>query len=184
MCVIIDANVAAKVFGRPVHYEYAPLWKWIEQRDGRIVYGGPNRRALAKLNIVWRRLKTLWAADLAYCARTIKPCKRTSRIATSFRRPRGRSTRRRTTRASWGTTGYVEREERGPERDSPYRRRSMIRVVALFAELSHRCLEQRLVGRAVQGVAHLAGFQRLQDVRVGHLEIDRCVAFQAGFVPL
>ena len=65
MCVIIDANVAAEVFAFPVHNDYAPLWKWIDHKDGRIVYGGENRRELAELTNVRRRLKTLWDAGLA-----------------------------------------------------------------------------------------------------------------------
>ena len=65
MCVIIDANVAAEVFAFPVHDDYAPLWKWIHHKDGRIVYGGENRRELAKLTNVRQRLKTLWDAGLA-----------------------------------------------------------------------------------------------------------------------
>ena len=65
MCVIIDANVAAEVFAIPVHDDYAPLWKWIKHKDGRIVYGGRNRTELAKLNNVRGRLKTLWSAGRA-----------------------------------------------------------------------------------------------------------------------
>ena len=63
--MIIDADVAAEVFALPVHEDYAPLWKWIHHKDGRIVYGGRNFTELAKLNNVRRRLKTLWDAGLA-----------------------------------------------------------------------------------------------------------------------
>jgi predicted nucleic acid-binding protein len=66
MCVIIDANVAAEIFAIPVHEDYAPLWKWIEYKDGRIVYGGRNLKELARLNTVRQRLKTLWSAGRAF----------------------------------------------------------------------------------------------------------------------
>jgi len=66
MCVIIDANVAAEVFASPVQTDYVPLWTWIEHGGGRIVYGGKNRRELARLTDVRRRLKTLWSAGRAF----------------------------------------------------------------------------------------------------------------------
>jgi len=40
MCVIIDACVCALVFSPPPHADAVPLLDWIEQKDGRVVYGG------------------------------------------------------------------------------------------------------------------------------------------------
>lgn len=40
MCAIIDASVAGLVFTVPYRAEYVPLWRWIEEKDGKIVYGG------------------------------------------------------------------------------------------------------------------------------------------------
>jgi hypothetical protein len=48
MCIIIDADLAHKVFGVPLPHEYVPLWNWLTRKDGRIVFGGLNSRQLEK----------------------------------------------------------------------------------------------------------------------------------------
>jgi len=65
MCLIVDANVAARVFAIPCDTDYAPIWNWIEDRDGKLVYGGRNRTELERVGEARRRLFTLWQAGRA-----------------------------------------------------------------------------------------------------------------------
>ena len=65
MCIIIDANVASKVFAVPYLPDYIPLWKWIQDRDGKIVCGGKLREELEKITHVNRLLKQLFRAGKA-----------------------------------------------------------------------------------------------------------------------
>ena len=53
MCVIIDASVAGLVFSSPHHPNFKPLWNWLENKDGRIVYGG---YLVKELELVARRM--------------------------------------------------------------------------------------------------------------------------------
>ena len=67
MCVIIDADVAARVFAVPPEDDFAPLWKWIEHKSGKIVFGfagklGVEWKKLAKAK---RRLLQMWRAGQA-----------------------------------------------------------------------------------------------------------------------
>ena len=66
MCVIVDASVAGRVFSVPYEVDYAPLWRWLKEKDGKLVYGGqlakeldhlPNaKRILAELKSEGRAL--------------------------------------------------------------------------------------------------------------------------------
>jgi len=40
MCAIVDASVASLFFNDPVDPELAPLWSWINQRQGGLAIGG------------------------------------------------------------------------------------------------------------------------------------------------
>ena len=40
MCVIVDANMAGRFFGVPPDRDLFPLWKWIHEGKGVLVYGG------------------------------------------------------------------------------------------------------------------------------------------------
>ncbi len=40
MCVIVDADVAHLVFGSPADADYKPVFEWIANGKGAIVYGG------------------------------------------------------------------------------------------------------------------------------------------------
>ncbi len=39
MCLVIDANCFGLVFGKK-HKEFAPVWNWIYEGRGRMIYGG------------------------------------------------------------------------------------------------------------------------------------------------
>lgn len=47
MCLIVDANVAHVVLGRPAHEDSLPITRWLA-RGGRVVFGGENFRELLK----------------------------------------------------------------------------------------------------------------------------------------
>jgi len=66
MCVIIDASVAGLVFAIPSRPEYAPVWQWIEEKDGVIVYGGQLAQELGKVREGARRLRSLSQAGKAH----------------------------------------------------------------------------------------------------------------------
>ena len=40
MCIIVDASVAAGTFLNPPHPNAEPVIRWIEQQDGKLVFGG------------------------------------------------------------------------------------------------------------------------------------------------
>lgn len=40
MCVIVDASVAGLVFSVPHEPDFQPLWHWLEEKGGKLVYGG------------------------------------------------------------------------------------------------------------------------------------------------
>lgn len=65
MCIIIDANVAARIFAVPCEDDFAPLWDWIENKNGRMVFGGKHAAELRKVGRAARRLTELWRAGLA-----------------------------------------------------------------------------------------------------------------------
>jgi len=67
MCVIIDANVAGRAFAVPCEDDFAPLWKWIKKKDGKLVFGlggkfGEELRAMPNIK---RRVLWLWRDGLA-----------------------------------------------------------------------------------------------------------------------
>ncbi|MBI4699888.1 MAG: hypothetical protein HY744_01770 [Deltaproteobacteria bacterium] len=58
MCVIIDANLAAKVFGRTTSAAFRPIFDWLEH-DGRLVYGGRLSEELERVHAAARYLLEL-----------------------------------------------------------------------------------------------------------------------------
>ncbi len=46
MCIIIDANVRDKFFGKPIDPNAAPVMDWIVLSDGKMVVGGRLLREL------------------------------------------------------------------------------------------------------------------------------------------
>lgn len=65
MCVIIDADVAGRVFAVPCENDFAPLWEWIDCRSGKLVFGGKNGVELRRLSRVKGRLMEMWRAGQA-----------------------------------------------------------------------------------------------------------------------
>lgn len=65
MCAIVDASVAGLVFTVPYRPEYLPLWRWIEKKDGKIVYGGKLADELNRVPEAKRLLFRLKQAGLA-----------------------------------------------------------------------------------------------------------------------
>lgn len=54
MCVIIDANLAGKVFATPCDGDFKPLWDWVfdKQKQGSIVFGGHLAEELCRIRRV------------------------------------------------------------------------------------------------------------------------------------
>src|SRR4051812_429264 len=50
MCIIIDANQAASVFKTPFSGQFAPIFRWINDKNGRLVYGGKLKDELGKID--------------------------------------------------------------------------------------------------------------------------------------
>jgi predicted nucleic acid-binding protein len=65
MCIIVDANVASRVFAVPREDDFSPLWDWIENNNGKMVFGGKHGVELRRVGRVARRLTELWRAGLA-----------------------------------------------------------------------------------------------------------------------
>ena len=68
MCVIVDADVAALVFGNPPHEDFLLVFNWLydEQRNGVVVYGGHLTKELCEVGAVRRWLVRLNQAGRAY----------------------------------------------------------------------------------------------------------------------
>jgi predicted nucleic acid-binding protein len=54
MCVIIDANLAGKVFATPCDGDFKPLWDWVfdKRKQGSIVFGGHLAEELCRIRSV------------------------------------------------------------------------------------------------------------------------------------
>lgn len=57
MCIIIDASVAAITFSNSPHPNAAPVINWIEERDGKFVFGGQLANELYAIKKVRRYLR-------------------------------------------------------------------------------------------------------------------------------
>ncbi len=66
MCIIIDANIAPKIFSNPYQVNFRPIFDWCEKRDGCIVYGGKLKTELFQCDITKRFLKTYFDAGRAF----------------------------------------------------------------------------------------------------------------------
>ena len=65
MCLIVDANLASRVFASPSHPDFAPVLDWLDKRDGRIVFGGQLATELERLEKPRRYLRALLQAGRA-----------------------------------------------------------------------------------------------------------------------
>jgi hypothetical protein len=65
MCVIIDANLAGDAFRKPCHADLVPVWNWIMDRDGCVVYGGRLEDELGPVHDGGRLLMRLSQAGKA-----------------------------------------------------------------------------------------------------------------------
>ncbi|NQT11458.1 MAG: hypothetical protein HQ582_01835 [Planctomycetes bacterium] len=65
--MIIDADVAARAFALPREDDFAPVWEWIENGNGKLVFGSHGKLGseLRKLGKVKRRLLEMWRAGQA-----------------------------------------------------------------------------------------------------------------------
>jgi hypothetical protein len=54
MCVIIDANLAGKVFATPCDGDFKPLWDWVfdKRKQGCVVFGGHLAEELCRIRRV------------------------------------------------------------------------------------------------------------------------------------
>jgi len=66
VCVIVDANLTATFFNNPFAGDYAPVVRWITERDGRLVYGGKLKAELEKSVAARRLLLAWWRAGRAH----------------------------------------------------------------------------------------------------------------------
>lgn len=65
MCLIIDANSAASLFNQNQHPDAVPVFRWLEQGPGRLVYGGKLTDELSNNTKVGRWLLSLLRAGRA-----------------------------------------------------------------------------------------------------------------------
>jgi hypothetical protein len=65
MCVIVDANRASMVFGTPAHPDAKPIWAWLQNRGGVLVYGGKLAAELKRSARTGRLLAELKRASRA-----------------------------------------------------------------------------------------------------------------------
>ncbi len=67
MCLIVDANLAAVVFGDPPSDDFLPLIDWLTNanKDGKIVVGGQLAREVDRVNAARRFVKVLLQAGRA-----------------------------------------------------------------------------------------------------------------------
>lgn len=66
MCLIVDANVANQICQADVSEDSQPVVKWIEEKGGRIVYGGKLTAELSVSGEVRRWLSRLVQAGRAF----------------------------------------------------------------------------------------------------------------------
>jgi predicted nucleic acid-binding protein len=65
MCVIVDANLASRVFQEPAEADFAPVLNWILERHGELVFGGHLATELARMEKPRRFLLALLRAGRA-----------------------------------------------------------------------------------------------------------------------
>ncbi len=72
MCVIVDANLAARVFGGKSLEDYLPLLNWLDSPEGGLVYGGHLASELFRVEQARRWLRTRIQSGRA---RAVEPAK-------------------------------------------------------------------------------------------------------------
>lgn len=61
MCVIVDANLFSDVFSRPPHSDFQPIHDWIDDGNGKLVFGGSKMaEEMDRVNNARRRIRE-WA---------------------------------------------------------------------------------------------------------------------------
>jgi len=65
MCLIVDANLAGRVFGSPPEPDFVPILDWLEKKDGRLVFGGHLGTELDRVDRARRFLRALLQAGRA-----------------------------------------------------------------------------------------------------------------------
>lgn len=65
MCIIIDTNLSAGIFGSPEHVDFLPIIQWLFDKDGCLIYGGGLAKELEKVRHVGRALRVLIQAGKA-----------------------------------------------------------------------------------------------------------------------
>ena len=57
MCIIVDTSVAPLVFSNPTPPDYTPIFDWIENKGGCLIYGGRLKTELFVMGKVARRIR-------------------------------------------------------------------------------------------------------------------------------
>lgn len=65
MCLIVDANLAAQVFGSPPGADFVPILDWLEKKDGCLIFGGHLGTELDRVEKARRFLRALLQAGRA-----------------------------------------------------------------------------------------------------------------------
>lgn len=65
MCVIVDANLASRVFGSPAEPDFSPIIDWLLERGGELVVGGHLATELDRLGEPRRFVRALLRAGRA-----------------------------------------------------------------------------------------------------------------------
>jgi hypothetical protein len=59
MCIIIDADLASRVFCAPPVPDFRPILKWLMEKDGKMTYGGLNGRQLRHIKLARDTIRLL-----------------------------------------------------------------------------------------------------------------------------
>ena len=80
MCVIVDANVAGRVFSSPPSSKYQPLLRWLLGPKGGLAYGGENAKELARVHAAAQAIRQLRLAGNAHRADEAVVTKQTEQL--------------------------------------------------------------------------------------------------------
>lgn len=59
MCIILDADICHLLFTVPISDDFKPVLIWLLKKDGKLVYGGENKRQLIRIRKVSTLIKEL-----------------------------------------------------------------------------------------------------------------------------
>jgi len=60
LCVIVDASVAALVFAESPDPDFLPVFEWLHNGKGHLVFGGRLADELLRMNAPWGYVLQLW----------------------------------------------------------------------------------------------------------------------------